>query len=80
MRRSEEALPRLTGGDLEKAPRMYEAKTGAGCDGFRPKLLLDLTKERNERRNCGTLGENGAEWQMPATSLHNDVLLDSEEC
>ena len=34
----------------------------------------------NERSNCGILGESGAEWQMAATSVHNDVFLDSEEC
>ena len=35
-----EALPRLMEGDLEKASRMYKAKTG-GCDGFHPKVPLD---------------------------------------
>ena len=24
---------------------MYKAKTGVGCDGFHPKIPLDLTKE-----------------------------------
>ena len=37
-------------------------------------------EKRNERRNCRTLGESGAEWQMAATSLHSDVFLNSEEC
>ena len=32
LRRCEEALPRLKEGDLEKASRMYKAKTGVGCD------------------------------------------------
>ena len=32
-------------GDLEDASRLYKAKTGVGCDGFHPKVLLDLTKE-----------------------------------
>ena len=41
----EEALSRLKEGDLEKASRLYKAKTGVGCDGFHPKVLLDLTKE-----------------------------------
>ena len=66
------------GSDLENASRMYKAKTGAGCDGFHPRVLLDLTK--NERRNCGILGETVVEWQMAATSVHNDVLPDPEEC
>ena len=30
---------------MEKASRLYKAKTGVGCDGFHPKVLLDLTKE-----------------------------------
>ena len=38
------ALPRLKEGDLETASRMYKAKTG-GCDGFDPKVPLDLTEE-----------------------------------
>ena len=76
--RCEEALPRLIVGDLEKASRMYKAQTGVGCDRFHPKVFLDLTKET--RRNCGILGEGGAAWQVAAASVHNDVLLDSEEC
>ena len=49
-----------------------------GCDGFHPKVPLDLTKET--RGNTGILRESRAEWQMAATSMHNDVLLDPEEC
>ena len=79
LRRWEEALPRLVESDLETASRMYRAKTGVGCDGFHPRVPLDLTQE-NDRRNCGILGESGAEWQMAATSLHTDVLPDPEEC
>ena len=41
----EEALPRLKECDLEKASRLYKAKAGEGCDGFHPKVILDLTKE-----------------------------------
>ena len=40
---------------------------------------LGLDK-RNKKGNCRVPGEGGTEWQMAATSLHNDVLLDSEEC
>ena len=40
-----EALPRLKEGDLHKASRLYKAKSGVGCGGFHPKVLLDLTKE-----------------------------------
>ena len=45
MRRCEESLPRLKEGDLEKASRMYKAKTGVGYDGFHPKVPVDLAKE-----------------------------------
>ena len=41
----EEALPRLKECELEKVSRLYEAQTGVGCDGFNPKVPLDLTKE-----------------------------------
>ena len=30
---------------MERASRRYTAKTGVGCDGFHPKVPLDLTKE-----------------------------------
>ena len=29
----------------KKASRLYKAKIGVGCDGFHPKVPLDLTKE-----------------------------------
>ena len=79
LKECEEALPRLTEGDLDKASRLYKAKTGVGCDGFHPKVPLDSTKG-NERRNCRDLGESATKWYMAATSLHDDVLLDSKEC
>ena len=41
----EEALPRFQECDLKKASGLYKAKTGVGCDGFHPKVPLDLTKE-----------------------------------
>ena len=31
--------------NLEKADKSYKAKTGVVCDGFHPKVSLDLTKE-----------------------------------
>ena len=45
LKKCEEALPRLKEGNLEKAPRLYRAKTGVGCDGLHPKVPLDLTTE-----------------------------------
>ena len=75
LKKCEKALPRLKEGDLEKALRFYKAKTGGGCDGFHPKVPLDMT--RNDRKSCGILTKGGTERQMAATSLHDDVLLDS---
>ena len=36
--------------------------------------------KRNKRRSGGELGEGGTVWELAATSLHNDVLLDSAKC
>ena len=55
------------------------AKTGVGCDGLYPKVHLDLTRS-NKSRHRGISGEDGAEWQMAAKSLYDDVLLDTEKC
>ena len=46
LKKLEEALPTLEECDLEKAWRMYKAKIGVGCDGFHPKVPLDLTNEK----------------------------------
>ena len=79
LKKLEEGLPRLQECHLEEVSRLYKAKTGGGCDGFHLEVPLDLTKEtRGENR--GLPGEGGAEWKVAATSLHNDVFLDSEEC
>ena len=53
---------------MEKVSRLHKAKAGVGCDGFHAKVHLDLTETRG-----------GAKWKMAATSMHDDVLLDSEE-
>ena len=49
LKECEEALPRLKEGDLEKASRLYKAKTGVGYDGFHAKVPLDLTRETKEK-------------------------------
>ena len=54
----------------------YKGNTGLGCDGFHPKVLLDLAEETRREVVGGILGEGGAEWEMDATSLHNYVLPD----
>ena len=41
--RWEEALPMLKECELEKVSRLCKAKTGVRCDGFHPKVPLDLT-------------------------------------
>ena len=41
----EEALPRLTESHLEEVSILFTATTGEECDGFHPKVPLDLTKE-----------------------------------
>ena len=70
LKKCEEALPRLKKGGLEKASRLYKAKTGVGCDGFHPQVL--------EEKWCNSW-KSRAKWKMAATSLYDDVLLDSEE-
>ena len=45
LKKLEEALPRLKESHLEEVSRLYKAQTGVGCDGFHPKVPLDLTKE-----------------------------------
>ena len=63
----EEALPRLKEGDLEKASRLYKAKTGVGCDGFHPKVPLDLTKEtRGEIVKFPEKVEQSGKWPQQA--------------
>ena len=44
LKKVEEGLPRLKESDLEKGAKLYKAKTGVGCDGFHPKVPLDLTR------------------------------------
>ena len=45
LKECEEALSSLKEGALERASSLYKAKTGVGCDGFHPKVPLDMTKE-----------------------------------
>ena len=42
-----EDLPRLKVCDQVKALRLHKARTGGRCDGFHPKMPLDLTKEKS---------------------------------
>ena len=47
LKKLEEALPRLKECELEKASKLYKAKTGVGCDGFHPKSSLGFDKRNN---------------------------------
>ena len=80
LKKLEEDLPRLQERGLMKAARAYKAtKTGVGCDGFHPKVPLDLAVAT--RRQVVEFGERGgAEREMTAASLHNDVLPDPKKC
>ena len=49
LKKLEEALPRLKECELEKVSRMFTAKTGEECDGFRPQVPLDLTAETKRK-------------------------------
>ena len=73
LKKLEEDTPRLKESDFAKAAKTYKAKTGVGCDGFHPKVPLDLTRG-------GIPGNCGAVLMMAATSLHNAFHFDSEEC
>ena len=61
----------------EESGGLLQKSRSQRCGGEEYKVPLDVTKET--RRNCGILGEGGTEWQMAATSLHDDVLLDESE-
>ena len=69
-------LPRLKECDLEKAPRMYKAKTGVGCDGFHPNVPLDLTKEtRGEVVEFLEKVEQSGEWSQQACTTMFFLIL-----
>ena len=56
---------------MEKVSRTYKAKTGAGCDGFHPRVPLDLTKEtRGEIVEFLEKVEQSGKWpQVACTSM-----------
>ena len=75
----EEALPRLEECDLEKASRLYKAKAGVGCDGFHPKVPLNVTKEtRGEIVEFLEKVEQSGKWPQQACTtifflIHKNV-------
>ena len=67
LKKSEEALPRLNECGLEKVSKLYNGKTGVGCDGFHPKVPLDVTKEtRGEIVEFLEEVEESAKWPQHA--------------
>ena len=67
LRRCEEALPRLKEWELKKVSRWYKAKTGVRCDGFHPKVPLDLTQEtRGEHVEFLEKVEQSGKWPQQA--------------
>ena len=60
-------MPRLKEGDLDKAFGLYKAKTGVRCDGFHPKVPLDLTREtRGESVEFLEKVEQSGKWPQQA--------------
>ena len=67
LKECEEALPRLKEGDSDKASILYKTGTGVGCDGFHPKVPLDLTKEtRGEILEFLVKVEQSGKWPQQA--------------
>ena len=70
LRSAEEALPRVKERHLEEVQRLYKAKTGVGCDGFHPKVPLDLTKEtRGEIVEFLEKVEQSGKWRQQACTM-----------
>ena len=69
----------VIGKGVGEGSKELQGKERSGEGRLPPEVPLDLTKEtRGENR--GVSGEGGTEWHMAATSVHDDVLLDSEDC
>ena len=75
----EEALAKAGRVRIGTTVEAVQGKDRSGMRRLPPESSFGLDK-RNETRNRGVHGEGGAECEMVATSLHNDVLLDTEEC
>ena len=67
LKKLEEALPKLKECDLKNASGLYKAKAGVGCDGFHPKVPLDLTREtRKEIVELREKVEQSGKWPQQA--------------
>ena len=54
-------------GDLEKASRLYKAKTGVGCDGFHAKVpLVETTETKGESVEFLEKVEQSGKWPQQA--------------
>ena len=86
LKKLEEALPRLTECELEQVSRLYKAKTRVGCDGFHPKVLLDLTKEtRGEVVEIVEKVEQSGTWPQQACTtmfllIPKNVTSEEADC
>ena len=79
LKKLEEALPRLERGRSGKGIQIVQDENRCGMRRLPPKSILGFDK-RNEGRNRGVPGEGGTKVKVAAASLHDDVLLDTEEC
>ena len=82
LKKLEEALPRpKKSANWEKVSRLYNTETKINYHNFHPKApsSLDLTKE-TRGQVVELLEKGGTKWNVAATSLYDDVLLDTEEC
>ena len=65
LRSAQGALPRPKECLLEEVSRLCKAKTGVGCDGFDPKVPLNLTKEtRGEIVEFPAKVEQSGKWRQ----------------
>ena len=77
LKKLEEALPRLKEGELEKVSRLCKAKTGVGCDGFHPTVLLDVIKgTRCEMVEFLEKVEQSGKWPQQTCTAMSFLILD----
>ena len=77
MRRLEEALPRKKECDVESAKNI-QGKDRSGIVTASTRKFPWNGQKKQEQKSWSSRGVAG--WQMAATSLYDDVFLDTEEC
>ena len=78
LKKVEEALPRLKECNFWEGVEALQGKDRSRMRRLPPKDA-SVFVQRNKRRIGGILGEGGTVLEMAATSLYDDVLLDSQE-